>query len=418
MGKEKTEGSEDRRKSMKRKILFILGPEKERKGVVQLMRELGLVYSIQPAAGAKGAIEAITHTHFDLVISPLNTGDARGTDLVATLRRRIPLLPTILYGDPLSRSELSNAQESSHLYISRPFDVVKILRDIQRIFRIGDIVENERLREAIATVKKLPSLPDLFLQLKEETHKENCSVRTITDIVARDSAITAQIMKFANSAMLGSRSRINSLGHAISYIGVEILKSLVLKEKLFASATGTVKAPFPMKEYSCHSGLCGKLSYIISMEESGERKVAEEALLAGVLHDIGKLVLLEIPDFYKTRSNVMRDAGISSLDAEYRILGVSHAEAGAYLLSLWGFSDTVVESAAYHHRFVNISSTGFSVPLAIHIADSLILENLVEKNDYHPESFFNQELLLMFEMKSGADRWQELFEKTHFTESG
>jgi HD-like signal output (HDOD) protein len=96
--------------------------------------------------------------------------------------------------------------------------------------------------------------------------------------------------------------------------------------------------------------MVGRLARDIARAETDDKKVAEEALIAGILHDIGRLIMLKIPEQCRMMMDFIERTGCDLVEAEYTVMKTSHAELGAYLLGLWGISDNIVEAVAFHHN--------------------------------------------------------------------
>ena len=110
----------------------------------------------------------------------------------------------------------------------------------------------------------------------------------------------------------------------------------------------------------------------IAIDSGLTRQEQEDAQVAGVLHDVGKLLLLRMPGFSPPTSLL---GGVPALGAEYQKYGASHAELGAYLLGIWGLPEPIVEVAAFHHRLHKVTTDGINIVAAVHIADSLYYFN-------------------------------------------
>lgn len=121
-----------------------------------------------------------------------------------------------------------------------------------------------------------------------------------------------------------------------------------------------------------HSLQVGNLAKQIARSSSTDKASLDEALVAGMMHDIGKLIQLRLAGFYPKLHEKVK-AGMSPLQAEYEILGTSHAELGAYLLGIWGLPFSIVQAVAYHHRPSHSGLAGVSTIAYVHGAHGVIL---------------------------------------------
>ena len=136
--------------------------------------------------------------------------------------------------------------------------------------------------------------------------------------------------------------------------------------------------------------------------------MCDEAFIAGMLHDVGKIILAErLSSEYSERQKLAAKEGISKLEAEKQIFGVTHAEVGAYLLGIWGLPDPVVEAVAFHHHPADCFENKFSPLTAVHITNTLANFSEAEKSDCE-EAQLDFEYIAKLEMRSQLPRWQEI----------
>jgi HD-like signal output (HDOD) protein len=190
------------------------------------------------------------------------------------------------------------------------------------------------------------------------------------------------VLQLVNSAYFGLGQKIVSIRPAVTYLGVEIIKSLVLSSSSFSDkAISEVKgfSPDRLQHHSMLTALLAKK--IVSKPE-----LAEAAFTAGLLHDIGALVLCHAapPDYVRAlgRKKELHGDGAS---AEREIFGVTHAEVGAYLLGLWGIPFPIVEAVAFHHRPNEVAPESRALVAAVHIASGLIEEMTEADSQQRPE---------------------------------
>jgi HD-like signal output (HDOD) protein len=218
---------------------------------------------------------------------------------------------------------------------------------------------------------RLPSLPALYVEVVEQLKDPNTSLEAVGALMAQDMAMTAKILKLVNSAFFGLGRQISSAAEAATYLGLDTIKSLVLSIHVF-SQYANQPGGFSIEALWAHSqSTAGLAKEIARLEEAGT-KVMDEAFVAGLLHDTGKLVLASnFPLPYARVFESSLSSGIESLSAEERLFGANHAEVAGYLLGLWGLPIPVVEAVALHHHPRKCSHVQFSPLTAVHAADVL-----------------------------------------------
>jgi HD-like signal output (HDOD) protein len=192
-------------------------------------------------------------------------------------------------------------------------------------------------------------------------------------VVARDVAMTAKILKLVNSAFFGLGHDISNPAEAVNYLGIETIKALVLTLHAFArSDTEQVPVPF-MDALWSHSLEVAAGSRAITEAEEAPRRTSDEAFAAGILHDVGKLILLRnFPEEYAECSRIVTSEGLPTWRAELLVFGASHADLGGYLLGLWGLPRTVVDAIAFHHTPGKAGHSEFGPLTALHVANVLL----------------------------------------------
>jgi putative nucleotidyltransferase with HDIG domain len=185
----------------------------------------------------------------------------------------------------------------------------------------------------------------------KEIQSPDTSLKKVGNIISQDVSMSAKILQLVNSSFFGLPRKITDPKQAAVYLGVDTLKSLVLSIDVFSSFTEDAELRgFPLAEMWKHSLMTGKLAQNIARAQTNDKKVVEEVMIAGMLHDIGKLILLKVPKQYNQVMDFIEKSGCDRVEAEYAVMKTSHAEMGAYLLGLWGIPDNVVEAVAFHHN--------------------------------------------------------------------
>jgi putative nucleotidyltransferase with HDIG domain len=213
------------------------------------------------------------------------------------------------------------------------------------------------------------------MQLLQELQSESSSIETITRLITQDMALSVKILQLVNSAYFGIGKTVSSISQAVVLLGTDTLKSLVLTSQLFSHFDTTSRKSISLEELWDHSWIVGKWAQAIAQKETADPETMNLALLTGLVHDIGKLVLAAYM-LEKYQEVLHREVEDPSLiyNIERQVLGITHTEVGAYLLGLWGFSPNIVEAVAWHHSPACSSATGGDVLAFVYAANQLTHE--------------------------------------------
>jgi HD-like signal output (HDOD) protein len=223
----------------------------------------------------------------------------------------------------------------------------KIYDAVERACRLRDMLSAPELLRIITGIKTLPSVPRLYNQLLEQLQSETTSSQDVGNIIAQDAAMTAKILQLVNSAFFGISDNISSPQKAVTILGINTIKSLVLGIQVFSEYQGLRNLPVSVDVIWKHSLYVSNLAFMIARNLNLSSKEREDARVSGVLHDVGMLLGFQIPGYFQHVR--FTKYGQSVIETEYQFLGTSHAEMGGYLLGIWGLPNTIVEAVTFHH---------------------------------------------------------------------
>jgi len=231
------------------------------------------------------------------------------------------------------------------------------------------VLHSEAVRRVVAKLDRLPSAPRTYWQLTQTANRPDANLADIARIVTHDPAMSAKVLQIVNSAYFGIPQRIASIPHAVSYLGTALIKGLALTTHVFATMEGRRTPGFSLEEFQAHSVGAGRLARRFLPDP----KRAEEAMTAALVHDIGKVVMaMSVPAQFSAAARRARQTSCPAYKIERDMIGVTHAEVGAYLLSAWGLPFTVVEAVAYHHEPSFVTEGPYDVLAAVHCAEALL----------------------------------------------
>ncbi|HUU43872.1 MAG TPA: HDOD domain-containing protein [Planctomycetota bacterium] len=194
----------------------------------------------------------------------------------------------------------------------------------------------------------LPALASVVTNVMSAVIDET-SASDIATIIQKDSSITARILKVINSAYYGLSGHVSTVSQAVPLLGVQVVKNIVLTFSVLDIFTDSRKGGFDFQKLWEHCFATGVAAQILAREADYEDP--EEALVAGLLHDIGVLIFTkhELKDYCDALREA-EDSGEPLVDVEQRRLGITHAEVGALLAEKWKLPDILVVPVRYHHH--------------------------------------------------------------------
>jgi putative nucleotidyltransferase with HDIG domain len=222
------------------------------------------------------------------------------------------------------------------------------------------------LRNRIEKLGDLPTLPHVVQKLASMIGRPTVSTEEIGALIERDQVLSAKVLRLANSPFYGFPSRISSVAHAVIVLGFNVVKGLTL----CASAFGIMKDA-GMNQLWRHSLGVAITAHLLATKL--EIKNPEELFVAGLLHDIGKVVLyVKWPDVAGSIKTAAQGGGDRSLfEVEQELLGLSHADIGGYLANVWNLPIALREPILYHHAPTLAQEAALQTAI-VHVADILV----------------------------------------------
>ena len=321
---------------------------------------------------ASKGLQAFAREPFNVVVADLRMPVMGGAEFLQEIMARYPATVRLLLAAEADRETATQSASRVHQFLTKPADLGYIKSLANFTHDLGQRVGNDHVRELIARIGQLPAVPDLYREITALLESERGSVDQLGAIVGKDIAMTAMILKLANSAFFSLRHAVTSASEAVSYLGVDLLKALVLAHGLFGQV-GAFRIPsFTLQHLWQHCLSVGAACRRIAEAEDLGAQRANECFTAGLLHDIGILILASrFPEDYAKVLDTNQRFGGELEASEFHVFGASHGEVGAYLLALWGIPEPVVLAAAHHHGIAHQPVRAFTPALAVHVADTL-----------------------------------------------
>ena len=352
------------------------------------------------APDGQAAMALLRQSAFDVVVSDMQMPGMSGIELLSEVRKLHPQTSRIIISGVTDQAEAADSLNCTHLFIPKPFDIKTLRSTLARISSLDAYLKDDKLRGLAGKMRSLPSFPLLYLEIIREIESPSSSIQGIAKIVAKDPGITAKILQVANSAAIGLTERVNDPVEAVQQLGMTTVRSLVLSAQVYSTF-----APGRLKHFSAdalwaHLMKCGDLARTLMRRERAEFAESEDAFTAGMLHDMGKLMLADsLPDEFEKALTLAAQEKIPLPAAELEIFGATHAGLAAYLFGLWGLPAAIVEAVAFHHTPEKSELKKFSALTAVHVANALAEES--------PAGSLNLDYLHQIGIAHRLDDWQD-----------
>jgi len=318
-------------------------------------------WNMEFLSSGAAALQSLARAPADVIVSDMRMPGMDGWQLLAEVKKLYPQTVRLVLSGHADPSSVMRAVGTAQLYLAKPCESGSLKAAIVQTQMLRQLLSSDRLALLVGEVGMLPSAPTAFQEILTCLQNPAASLTDASQIIGRDVAMTANIMKLVNSAFFGSRRPITTIDRAVAYLGMDTLGALVLGHSVFQSGVATGIDGFSLEELWLHTEQTAAAARAIALSENLSVARADEAFLAGVLHDVGKVV-------FATKAaappNVTTDV-VAQMEEH-------HAEVGAYLLGLWGFPNSIVEAVAFHHTPNRASEKGLGLSGIVHVADRLV----------------------------------------------
>lgn len=338
----------------------------------RMLRGFRQSWNMAFATSGPEALDLMKQRPCDVIVSDMRMPGMDGRQLLEEVERLYPQTVRVVLSGTAGAPEALGSLRPTHQYLAKPCDADTVKSTITRALQLRELVPQEKVRTLLAQTGSVPSLPALYAQIMEELNSADCEIGKVADIIARDAGMTAKILQVANSAFFGLRGHVATPSDAIFRLGLDVVKALVLSVQVFSAFQNDQVKRLKLTRVWPHSLSVGALARKIAVQQNAPAPVVDLTLTAGLLHDVGKLILAaNVADEYHAVLTRGSEVAIKDWQGEYIAFGVTHAEVGAYLIGLWGLPDPLVEAIAHHHRPARSSGREFGPLAAVHLADAL-----------------------------------------------
>ena len=336
------------------------------------MRSMAGEWDLHFAESGEEALALINLQPFDVVITDMRMPGMNGAQLLNLVLRDHPRTVRIVLSGYADLNEVTNCVGLTHQFIDKPCSLDDLKSCLRRVTNVQGHLNHENIRSATAGLKNLPSLPKVYMEIADAVQSPDCSTELIAEIAAKDPGLSAKLLQLSNSAFFGFGRKVYSVDEAVQLLGVSIIQSLALTTPLYSSFDQKKCPSFPLEQIWEHSAQVATLGRKLFRQHMDDPQLAEQAFAAGILHDLGKLILADSLGLeYDAVLKESRATNTPLHLIEQQKLNTTHAEVGAYLLAIWGLPIPLVEAVACHHFPERCGTREICLSGIIHIANAL-----------------------------------------------
>ncbi|TWU06420.1 response regulator [Stieleria varia] len=339
------------------KILLVDDEAQVLRGVSRMIESEVADWEVETALSGKGALEMLEEDEFNVVVTDMRMPGMDGSQLLDAVELRFPQVLRVVLSGQADRETVLQAIRPMHQYLSKPCDPQKLIDIIRRAEVFQQTISSTEILSAIGRANCLPSLPTIVTQFNSSLESNSSTSASLAKVVMQDPMLCAKILQLANSAIFGLRQPVVAVERALSVLGSEITRALALSLSVFSSERESTATT--TRQLFTHSIEVARISRLIAGWENTDASTINTACSGGLLHDIGKMVLLNaFEERYGGLITRSAHQGVWEVELEMQEFGASHAGVGAYLLETWGLPTEIVQAVGSHHSLDLCSRSG------------------------------------------------------------
>jgi HD-like signal output (HDOD) protein len=333
------------------------------------------------------ALEAVKSAPPDLMLSDQIMPGVSGSELLDKVRAISPATIRILMSGHVALSNLTLIT-SAHQYLAKPFDPTALRGIIKRSFAAQARIVNLGLQRVVTALRSIPSLPQVHQSLLQELEDG----RTASTVIAAGGAITSPV-------------------DAVMCLGTDMIAAIVLSQSLFRHYESLQRPEMDLQRVWTHSWETARLAQRLCRDQGLPAKTGEEAFLAGLIHEIGRFILIDnFPDQFKEACDKARRAGGPLAASLRETFQATPSQVAAYVLELWGLPDAPITAVGVLDNPQDDAAKGFTISAVLYIA------NHITSAKFPPDSFpvedWNMDYLKSVGCADQIPVWEKSFSQT------
>lgn len=361
----------------KKCILFVDDESNMLSGLRRVLKGQRSKWDMVFANSGREALDVFEGRDVDVIVSDMKMPGMDGAELLDRIANEYPETIRLMFSGMSEKSQALQVVSSAHQFLSKGDETGKLIETIQKAIDLVAEIDNPELRRSISNAKGVVT-PNAFTDLSNLRVDDQNSIFQMCDVVGDDVGMTAKVMQLVSSSFFGTGSLSDGVEQVCEQLDGQLMRELFEQTDAFSAVQehDATRASL-LKKINSHSVLVASLARKIAAIEHHE--TSTRAHLAGMMHDIGKAVMLQTwPDAYIEFENIQTDEQDRG-ELEKQVFGTTHPEVGAYLLRLWGIHEEIIQVTRYHHTPEESGVQNFGPLASVFIANTFL--NLQDDED-------------------------------------
>lgn len=349
-------------------VLFVDDESMLLAGLRRRLRPMAGQWTMRFADSGAGALDQLHQHPADVVVSDIRMPGMDGVELLSRVRDQYPNTLRVALSGQTELAQALAAVSVAHRFLNKPCDALTVQTTVAQLIEVRERITGSHMQAFITSTGALPASPVVVDRLNAVLLDPEASTSAISDAVSADPALTAHLLELANSMLLSAGKPAQGLPEAVTVLGPDLVRDLATgTAALTAFTTSSQPLATMAAELERHSLAVASLAARIAGEPD-----TGPAFSAGILHDIGLLVLATRAPEQGSEIDELVARGDERLDAEKAVLGITHAQIGSHLLAFWGLPSSLCEAVAQHHDAPATAPWTMNPTHAVYLAETLL----------------------------------------------
>ncbi len=312
------------------KIMFIDDDKNVLNGLRRSLFNYADKWEMTFCSEGREAMEVLDREQPDIVVTDMRMPHMDGAEVLSMVQEKHPEVVRIVLSGHSELDMVMKSVKPAHQFLSKPCPEEELISTLEHAFQLREIMTDQRVKKIVSGLEELPALPELYVQVREELAREDYSMERVGNLISKDLGMSTTILKLVNSSFFGLRRHVSSPAQAVVLLGSEIVESLILTVKLFSEFKPGSLLNYSINELSQHGVATGAMARVIAQSESQPVESCDRCFVAGVLHDVGKLILASgFNEEYAEIIGIVQKENRGVRHVEQRFFKTTHAQVGA-----------------------------------------------------------------------------------------